>query len=931
MNQRRAGVTVAAALGAGLMAAAGLWGCGDSGPTAEEHLQKAREYIAKTDLRASVIELQNAIQKDPKRAEARVLLGTAHLKLGDAVSAEKELTRARDLGASPDTYVLPLADAWLAQRQFQKVLDQVPLDEAAPAARQGAVLLARSKARFGLNDAEAGERDLDDAHALDPDNPRVLAVLAGLAQSREDLASAQALIDRAKRIAPDDPDVLAMAGSIAGARNDRAQAVLEYKALVAANPDNPSYPLALAEAQIANGEVDPAIETVDAVLKRYPRQPYAHFLRGLAAYQKQDFASAKEHMQVMASAAPDHLPTIQVMGGTHFALGEDEQAIDRLTVVTARAPENVPARRMLAAALLRTGDAEKAREVLGPLEAGAADDAHLLAMIGTAALRTGDLRSGERYFERLTELQPDNAAARAQLGTIRISLDEVQQGTLDLERSIEQDPSIVSLATLAVTHIRAGEFDKALEVAGRLREQFPENPSGATLAGIAHGGKGDPAAARAAFRRALAIQPGAPDASANLAVLELREGNATEALAILREALKQNPDHLPTLLRVAQLEHQTGEAAQARERLNAYIATHRDALAPRIALAQLHLRDGEAQPALDLVEGVLARNPDNAALLAIVGQGQLAAGRPADAARVLKQLVEKQPGSADAHYLLARAYLATGDQAGYRIELEKTLEIAPDRLPAKLELAGVAVQQGDMTTAKRLAGEMTATAPEDPGVIELEGVIAFRENRPADAVEHFKKAAEMRPRADAVLRLAEAQRLAGDPEGSRETLRNWIGEHPDDVRVRVAFGTWELQDERYDAAKEQFAAIVETEPDNVLALNNVAWLLWNEGDAAGALPHAERAVELAPDNAAVLDTAGIVHLKLGNTGRALTLLQKAWIKLPDNAEVQYHYAQALVAQGKTDEARGVLRQALSKGTDFRGGTEAEALLKELGG
>ena len=351
-------------------------------------------------------------------------------------------------------------------------------------------------------------------------------------------------------------------------------------------------------------------------------------------------------------------------------------------------------------------------------------------------------------------------------------------------------------------------------------------------------------------------------------------------MALLHEALEQNPDHLRTLLRVAQLEYQTGETEKAKERLDAYIDKHADALAPRIALAQFHLREGEPQRALDLVEGQLALNPDNTALMVIVGQGRLAAGRTGDAVEVMKRLVEKQPQSTEAHFLLARAYKAAGDQSGHRTELETILKLSARFQLAKYQLASLATQQGDMTTAKRLAAELKEVAPEDPNVMELEGAIAIRENRPADAVAHFKKAAEIRPYDNVILKLAEAQRLAGDPEGGRATLKGWVEMHPDDVRVRAVLGNMDLTEKRYDAAKEQYAAIVEAEPDNVLALNNLAWLLWNAGDAEGALPYAERAVERAPDNPAVADTAGIVHLRLGNTGRALTLLRKAATRSP---------------------------------------------------
>ena len=167
----------------------------------------------------------------------------------------------------------------------------------------------------------------------------------------------------------------------------------------------------------------------------------------------------------------------------------------------ATVPDHEPARRMLAAALLQKGDSDEAREVLAPLESKATDDAQLLAMIGTAALRTGDLESSKQYFERLTEVQPDNPAAWAQLGTIRAALGDVEEGTLDLERSVEQDPTARALTALAITHIRAREFDKALEVATKLSEQFPESATGAILSGIAYAGNNDLDQARGRFRK----------------------------------------------------------------------------------------------------------------------------------------------------------------------------------------------------------------------------------------------------------------------------------------------------------------------------------------------------------------------------------------------------------------------------------------------
>ncbi len=918
-------------LGLAALLVGGLAGCGDDGVTAEDHLQRARAHIAENAYPTAVIELKNAVQKDPDLAEARLVLAETYLLLGDNAGAEKEFIRAEELGADSERVLLALADARLGLGRFDDVLDAVADDTTAAPARRASLLLIRAKAHFGLGDAEDGERALAEAHELDPNNARVLALMAGLAQSRDDGDAARDLIAEAKAIAPTDPEVLARAGGLAAARGDTARAVAEYQALVDSVPGNPRFVLLLAEAQVNSGDIDAAIATLDPFLKRYPNQPYASYLRGLAAYQKQDFEAAKTFAQPMIQAAPTHLPTLMVLGGAHFALGEDEQAINRLTVVNSRAPNNVAARRMLGAALLRNGDARQAREVLAPLEAGSADDAALLAMIGTAALRSGDLAGGERYFERLTELQPENPAARAQLGTIRVGLGEVEEGTLDLEQAIEQDPNLRSLAVLAVTHIQAREFDKALEVAERISREFPESPIGATLSGIAHAGKDDVEAARAAFERALEIDPATVDASMNLAALKVRENDLEAARDILAAAAAETPDNPRLLGRLANIEAQLGDFKAAERHLLALGALDPEAIGPKILLARLHVRTGEPRRALDLVAGQVPLHPDNAGLLDVVAEAYRASGETEKAARTYERLLALTPDNAPAHLQLALAYEQLGQRDKAESQLEKLLAVQPESALAKIGLARIALAEGDTARAGTFVDELAQTpAASDPRFLELKGDVALRSDDPATAVAAYEQAYNAQQTTQRVLKLAQARKIAGESDPERVVV-DWLAQNPQDTAARLYIANEDIRARRFAAAREHYERAVEEAPDNALVRNNLAWLLWHDGEARAALPHAGRALELAPDAPGVKDTAGIIHLELGNVGRASALLAEAAAALPDNAEVQYHYAQALIAQDQAEQARGVLRRALASGTDFPERAEAESLLERLGG
>ena len=79
-------------ISAGLLAA-GMAGCGKS-EDPQTLVADAQRYQEKGDNSAAIIQLKNALQKNPDDPETRYLLGTIYRKTGELQSAEKELRRA---------------------------------------------------------------------------------------------------------------------------------------------------------------------------------------------------------------------------------------------------------------------------------------------------------------------------------------------------------------------------------------------------------------------------------------------------------------------------------------------------------------------------------------------------------------------------------------------------------------------------------------------------------------------------------------------------------------------------------------------------------------------------------------------------------------------------------------------------------------------
>jgi tetratricopeptide (TPR) repeat protein len=115
-------------------------------------------------------------------------------------------------------------------------------------------------------------------------------------------------------------------------------------------------------------------------------------------------------------------------------------------------------------------------------------------------------------------------------------------------------------------------------------------------------------------------------------------------------------------------------------------------------------------------------------------------------------------------------------------------------------------------------------------------------------------------------------------------------------------------------AYEQMNAI---NPSNVLALNNLAYLLMEHfNDPKSALPYSRQAANTVPSDPNILDTVGWNHVLLGNYDLGLSALRRA-IGMDDGLPaVHYHAAEACYRRGQADKT--------GRDTDLR---EAEIEIK----
>ena len=168
-----------------------------------ELVKQAKEQQAKGDWPSSIVNLKNALLKQPENAEARYLLGVAYNETGDALSAEKELRFARKLGLIEGGHVdAELGRALVAAGKFQETLDEIKPLPGFDARAVAGVHAARGHANLGLGKPAEAAKAFEEALASQPDYPYAQIGQAQLALMQGKRDAGIALLDQILKKSP---------------------------------------------------------------------------------------------------------------------------------------------------------------------------------------------------------------------------------------------------------------------------------------------------------------------------------------------------------------------------------------------------------------------------------------------------------------------------------------------------------------------------------------------------------------------------------------------------------------------------------------------------------------------------------------------------------------------------------------------------------
>jgi putative PEP-CTERM system TPR-repeat lipoprotein len=905
-----------------------LAGC--SGRSNDDLVASGKTFVDQKDWPAAIIQLKAALQAQPNSAQARLLLGQSLLAAGDPASALVELEKAQELQVDAHLVVPAMARAMVMVGDAGRLLarfGEVQLQDPLAAAD---LMTSLAAAHLMRGDLDKARPLIDRALQTTPDFPAAMVLNARIAAAEGQLDASLQMLDGVLKKHPDNEAAGVLKGQVLlKGKRDTAAALAAFQQVIAQHPKSvDAYTTAIA-ILLEQNKNDDAKLLLSKLKASAPNHPETVFFEAQYALGNKDYKRSRELTNQLLKVMPENARVLELSGLAEYHQGRHVEAEAFLSKALKAAPGLLDVRRLLAQTYLKSMQPAKALEVLQPLIEGKTLDAVSLAMAGEAWLMAGEVKKSDAAFAKATSVAPQNANLQTASALAQMMVGNNSAAISQLDRAVAQDKGSRSDMALFVARMRASDLGGALKALDGLAAKSPESPLSDNLRGRVLLVKGDTVGAQKSFQAALAKDPSYFPAVASLAALDLSSGRIEAARKRFEDVTQSQPKSHEPWLALAELSARSGGTSeQVVGYMRSGVKANPGHPAPHLSLIKQLVNMGDGKAALAAAREGTAAVPNNPELMSALGRAQLLANSVDQAVQTFKQLTTLQPSNPEHRVNLADALLASKDADNAQASYQRALELDPELPAAQQGVVKAAMLAKRPQDALRLAKEMQKKYPNEPLLFRLEGDVEFSLRNADGAVAAYRKALQLNRNGETAALLHGAYLRLNRKDDAARFASEWLREKPKDAVFRYHLGDVALAQDDAAGAEKHYRSVLELQPNNPLALNNVAWLLVRSG-RPGAVAMAERATKLMPGNPALLDTLAGALAADNQMAKAIEIQKQAVNQSQGNPSLRLGLAKMLLKFEATSQAKSELESLAKLGDAFASQAEVTALLKGL--
>ncbi len=898
---------------------------------ASDYIDDAQQYFDKGEYEAAIIQLKNYLKENPDDAHARYLLGQSYNKSGNISGAFKEFEKAYKINKNDVQIQLAYASLLRFKNENQKVKEilKKSYEDKSQESQRMVILADIALSENKLADA----KELLEMAKLSDNTIEVQLTFVQLAMLEKNNSTAEEIIESVLQRDSNNPKALLLkAISLSSKQKYKESLEILYK-LHEQYPNNLRYRLEIAGIKYKLKDFEDVEHELADVLKKNKNLPQANSLMSLSKLNQKQYKEAIEYAQNVLNVLPEHYLSMFVVGVSELALGNLNQAEKYLNQVLFQFPDNVEVKRMLANLYIAKKEGEQALLLLESIDKDkVAQSANLSLSLGTAYLLTGDYQKAVEALHNAKKLEPDNKLIKERLVTGYFKANDLKNAIASLENIASDKNNKQAQYLLIITYIQNKEYEKARKTIETLKIQSPDDSNLYNLQAALYLINKNKSLALSTYQKAIEINKNYIPAYLGIVRIYMAEKQYKQADELFKKILKINNKYIKAWLGRASIAEITGNTDKVEYFIKEGLKkSEGDFKSERIALEQLakwYVKQDQKEKVLELSDEFVKRYPGQEGAQYFQVKALFLNGKRRKAEAVLEKLLFNEPGNRRYQLLLITLLVENKDYSRALELLDNVLESQPDDKKALILKAKLLVQNEQFKEALEVSKHLQTTFPEDIEGYKLEADILLSEKKYDDALVKYQKIFGKKPSNQVLLKIVDIFLQQNHPDHAIKILKNALINNTSNQVARYRLALLLQQQKNYNSAAKQYQIIIKNNPDNVLALNNLAWILAEQGHK-DALGYAKKAYQLKPDSPAILDTYGYILLKENQAEQSVKILQRAAELAPKSYDIQYHLAKAYYLTGNHNKAKEILTEISGDVVNFSEKENAKILFKRL--
>ena len=415
------------------------------------------------------------------------------------------------------------------------------------------------------------------------------------------------------------------------------------------DPNDPDARGLSATLLLDKGDINRALNELQALVTRAPDNAVARFNLGRAHAAKGEFELARQQYQRAVELRPDYVAARLKLAELQVTRGDYEAGLKSAQMVLAYDPNNMAAHLIESAALMGEKKYAESHRVLDALLKASPNSADVIFQLGVVNLAENKYKEAEEQFHRAFQLNPSNS--RGLMGMVETDMAQnlSDQAIGILQTEANKTPGNleyrVALGNIAV---RAGKFDLAISEYQKLLDEFPK---GSKQQGMVYMRIGE------TYRR---------------------EGDFAHAVSALQQARQSLPDNIVALALLGLSLDSAGKWNEAQQVYEAVVKLDpaNGAVLNNLAFS-LAEHGGDLERALTMSQKAKQLMPTMPEVSDTLGWIYLKKNLADAAVDIFKDLVTHNPTVSTFHYHLGMAYAQKGDKLHATAELKEALKFNP--------------------------------------------------------------------------------------------------------------------------------------------------------------------------------------------------------------------------------------------------------------